>query len=613
MRDISGYTIRQLPENRSLLLIGITSVISVIVTSICLSNGITTVFPHIYYIPIILSSYFYPKKGVLFAAILGLMYLFILFIFIDPTIPILMSAIIRGIIFVSIAGVVSYLSAKQKDAESKTRISEKRFKELFDNISEGVAIYKPTNEGEDFAFLQVNKAGEQLDRLRNEDIVGRNVTELFPDIVRNGLFDALKEVYQNGKPQVFPLAKFNDENIVFWRDNYIYKLPSDEIVVVYSDVTKKKQDEELLKQSQERLEMALDAAEMGCWTWDVSNNTIDLDERFLAVNYISSTFCTADLPLEHIFNSIYPEDVLQLKEGMNTLLNEGSEVITSIYRVKDDNGVLRWIHLIGKIIEADVSGKPLKVTGIVHDISEMRKYQDSLVTVNNKLNLLSSVTRHDILNQVTALFVFSTLLKDQIPPESELNESVDNIETICTTIEKQIKFTKEYQNLGIKIPSWHKLTDILNKSNNILLQYGIEASVQLDDMHIFADSMIYKVFYNLFENSARHGQSVTKIMISYQINETTSECTIIVEDNGAGIPENNKKKIFDKGFGSNTGLGLFLVKEILDITEIGIRETGIPGCGSRFEITVPKNRWRFDKDHIRQFWDTAETNNEHNT
>ncbi|MEI7858101.1 MAG: ATP-binding protein, partial [Methanomicrobiales archaeon] len=108
---------------------------------------------------------------------------------------------------------------------------------------------------------------------------------------------------------------------------------------------------------------------------------------------------------------------------------------------------------------------------------------------------------------------------------------------------------------------------------------------------ILADSMLERVFFNLFDNSVRHGGRVTGITVRCE--REPDEILVIVEDNGTGVPASDKEKIFGRGFGKNTGLGLFLVREILSITGITIKETGVYGKGARFEITVPKGMYRY--------------------
>jgi signal transduction histidine kinase len=107
---------------------------------------------------------------------------------------------------------------------------------------------------------------------------------------------------------------------------------------------------------------------------------------------------------------------------------------------------------------------------------------------------------------------------------------------------------------------------------------------------VYADPMLEKVFSNLLDNTVRHSEGATAVHTYYR---TTDEgVTLIWEDNGVGISYDKKEKIFIRGFGKNTGLGLFLAREILDITGIAIHETGKPGEGARFEIVVPKGMYR---------------------
>jgi signal transduction histidine kinase len=106
---------------------------------------------------------------------------------------------------------------------------------------------------------------------------------------------------------------------------------------------------------------------------------------------------------------------------------------------------------------------------------------------------------------------------------------------------------------------------------------------------VFADPLIVRVFFNLLDNSLRHGERVTEIHVSSHLSK--EDLVVVWEDNGVGIPDEDKERIFERGFGKNTGLGMFLVREILSLTGITIAETGDPGYGVRFEMVVPKGMW----------------------
>jgi PAS domain S-box-containing protein len=138
-----------------------------------------------------------------------------------------------------------------KKSQEKISASEKRFRELFDHMSSGVAIYEVVEDGKDFTFKDINKAGEKIENVKRKIIIGRSVLEVFPAIKEFGLLDVFKRVWKTGKPEKLPVMFYKDKRIEGWRENYVYKLPSGEIVAVYDDITERKRVEEKLKDSEE--------------------------------------------------------------------------------------------------------------------------------------------------------------------------------------------------------------------------------------------------------------------------------------------------------------------------------------------------------------------------
>lgn len=223
------------------------------------------------------------------------------------------------------------------------------------------------------------------------------------------------------------------------------------------------------------------------------------------------------------------------------------------------------------------------------DIAKRKKVEAALATANQRLNLLSQITRHDISNRVF------TLLKDidhakEYAEDVGLKDALEKLELTSISIHNQITFTKDYQEIGTQAPSWHAVAPMVKQAAEQLDLRGVEIDVFLGNTEIFADSMIKKVFYNLIDNAIRHGDHVTRIVFSSR--ETEDGLFILCEDNGVGIPSQDKVQIFNKGFGRDSGLGLFLIREILSITNISIRETGDFGTGARFEMFIPKGDYR---------------------
>nr|WP_319375860.1 PAS domain S-box protein [uncultured Methanoregula sp.] len=232
------------------------------------------------------------------------------------------------------------------------------------------------------------------------------------------------------------------------------------------------------------------------------------------------------------------------------------------------------------------SGSPGGLIGMLVDITGRKQMEDALKQANRQLGLLTSITRHDINNKITAILGYLDLAEMEGAGHAP-GEYVEKLKSLTQAIRSQIEFTKIYQDLGNQDPQWQEIDALLPRSN---LPGQIEFSASVQGIEVFCDPMLPKVFFNLLDNSLRHGERVTRISVT--ASPTHDGLTLVWEDNGTGIEPGLKERIFDRGFGKNTGLGLFLVREILAPTRITIRETGIFGTGARFEILVPKGIYR---------------------
>jgi len=215
--------------------------------------------------------------------------------------------------------------------------------------------------------------------------------------------------------------------------------------------------------------------------------------------------------------------------------------------------------------------------------------EDSLRRANTKLNLLNSVTRHDVNNRVHALLGYIQLAQMQ-NTDPMVTDFLIKAETAGSHISRQLDFTRLYQDLGLKDPLWQDLRRLVDRGAPKTVLFTNDC----EKIEIFSDPMLENVFANLFDNAIRHGEHVTQISIWCM--EAENGIVIVVEDNGAGVPLDLKAKIFDKGFGKHTGFGLFLAREVLAITGISINETGVHGKGARFEIYVPNGTFRIVSD-----------------
>ncbi len=210
---------------------------------------------------------------------------------------------------------------------------------------------------------------------------------------------------------------------------------------------------------------------------------------------------------------------------------------------------------------------------------------------NRKLNVFSSITRHEILNHLTVVKGYIELSRDQVRDPAFLLRSFDKQLAAANAIQNLITFTRDYQNIGIQPPAWYTITGLIKTASSGIQLGSVTLTVNTDRVEIYADHLLEKVFFHLIDNAIRYGRKIKNLRIHAQ--ESFEELVVICEDDGIGIPPDAKEKIFNRQFFQNTGLDMYLSRQILSITGISIRETGVYGTGARFEIRVPKGAYRF--------------------
>ena len=224
-------------------------------------------------------------------------------------------------------------------------------------------------------------------------------------------------------------------------------------------------------------------------------------------------------------------------------------------------------------------------------LAELRRVSDALRLANRKLNLLNNIIRHDILNTITGLLGLEDMALSRLSDPEETGHLLSGIKDSTRRIQQQITFTRDYQNIGVHAPQWQNVHAVVLRAAASAACGPVTVSVMADEgFEVFADAMLEKVFYNLIDNALRYGRTLSRITFSARLEGTALILTCA--DNGTGIPDAEKEQIFASGYGKNTGQGLFLAREILGISGITIRETGTPGEGACFWITVPPCAWR---------------------
>ncbi len=221
--------------------------------------------------------------------------------------------------------------------------------------------------------------------------------------------------------------------------------------------------------------------------------------------------------------------------------------------------------------------------------SLLEKTMNDLVKINEKLNVVGKFTRHDTRNKLSVIANNAYLAKIHLSENHKAFEYLVNIESALDHVEKILSFSKTYEMVGVEKLSFQSVEKCLDEAAKILDHNNVKIINECKGLEVYADSLLRQIFYNLMDNSLKHGETVTQIKIG--CNVVDESLKLIYEDNGIGIPENEKEKVFQKGYGKNTGLGLYIIEKICEAYEWTIKEEGTPRKGVRFTITIPKGKF----------------------
>ncbi len=275
-----------------------------------------------------------------------------------------------------------------------------------------------------------------------------------------------------------------------------------------------------------------------------------------------------------------------LNEIIGELSSTGHATFETGHRRKD--GTIVQVEINSH--EVNLNGKRV-VVGVVRNITDRKLAEDALVRVNQKLSVLSQLTRQDLTTHMFVLNSFLEIAKKQAKGQDGIIKNIESGERAIRSIREVTEFTKDYQNMGEKPPKWQNVKLVFLFGLSHISIGEIRHSLETENLEIFADPLLEKAFQGILENSVANGGHVSLIRVWHKV--TSDGITIVFEDDGVGIPKEKKERIFLRGEGGRASVrGLFFVQEILSITGITIRETGEPGKGARFEMIVPKGAWR---------------------
>jgi two-component system cell cycle sensor histidine kinase/response regulator CckA len=277
---------------------------------------------------------------------------------------------------------------ERKQAEEELRESDIRFRELFNRMSSGVAVYEAIDNGGDFIFSDCNPAVERIEKVSRKDILGRPVSEAFPGVKAFGVLEVFQRVWQTGNPEYHPESLYKDEiNPGSWRETWVFKLPSGEIVAIYNDISERKETEEKLARSKVLLSETEKTGRIGGWAFDVGTLTQTWTEETFRILEIDSTKGEPKVPEGLGF--VAPASRQMAEQAVQRAIEYGEpydqdwEIVTAL-------GNRRWVHAVAKTHQEQ--GKTKSISGSFQDITERKQAEEALRESQKRFQALTETT-----------------------------------------------------------------------------------------------------------------------------------------------------------------------------------------------------------------------------
>ncbi len=478
---------------------------------------------------------------------------------------------------------------ERKNAEDKSEKNQKEL-DLIINSSPIIVFYKD-KEGK---FLRVNKAFAEALQIPPEKLLGKTVFDFYSaEIAQNMTNDDL-EVLKSGCPRLGIIEQYKSASGLRWVQTDKVPILDENgipngLIGFAQDITERKKAEEALLESQQNFKALFSANPEAAVFLDTDSQVVEANSRFSRLFGYSFDEVKGKI----ITDIIVPDESKEESRIVRQKIISGPvEIVTS--RRRKDGSQVPLVMSGGPVI---VNGKVIGSVMVYKDISdiitvqeELSKTLDKAEMLNEKLRVVGSLTRHDVGNKLMVIKSNIYLLKKQIGYNPKLAKYIEGIDSAINQSDEMFEFSRFYEKIGAEEPSKTNVAHCFNQAATLLPSLGtIEIVNECQGLEVMADSLLKQHFYNFLDNSLKHGEKVTRIRLHYT--KDGGGVKLFYEDNGVGVSEADKPKLFHEGFttGKSTGLGLFLIKKMVEVYGWTITEEGEPGKGAKFVITIPKD------------------------
>ena len=483
-------------------------------------------------------------------------------------------------------------------AEDALRRSESRFRAIYNEAAVGIVITDLTGVPREFNDELVRFFGysrTELGRMRLFDLAHPDDRGRVLDDFNQLLLGNVK-TYEAGTRYVCKDGQVKWAHVtVTILDEIEGDLPH--VLVIFKDLTEAMRKEEERRATMTQLSLAMDLGEFASWEYDVRTKTYIFNDRFYMLygTDVKREGGYHMLAETYIREFMHPDDIDRVREHFRNFVYSttfAGDVREVEHRIIRRDGQVRTI-LVKASSYRDLKGNRLRDFGVNQDITRYKQAEGRYLKARQKLELLGSITRHDIKNQLQVQTSNLELAMRETTDPAVL-ERLEKVEESIMAVKRQIDFTKDYDMMGSMLPQWHSIEEIMAKIPQPD-EGRIEVGEGIKGLKVLADPMLTMVFNNLVENSMKYADRPSSLLLTIEAHQNGNELTLTYRDNGVGISPADRERLFTKGFGKGTGLGLFLSKEILAITGIMIREDGEVGKGVKFDLTMPRGAYQYDQ------------------
>jgi PAS domain S-box-containing protein len=494
-----------------------------------------------------------------------------------------------------------------KRAEKELNNTKKYLENLINYANAPIIVWNPKTQIQLF-----NKAFEHLTGHSSVDVVGKKLDLLFPkESIKDSNEKIKLALLENWETIEIPiLCKNKDVKTVLWNSANIYDTDNKTLISTIAqgqDITERKQIEEELRLSGEKLDLALDNASIGVWEWDITTNSIEWDERMENIFGIEPGTFEGNYDAFERF--LVDEDIARIRKAISNAL-EFDAPFETVYRIKLNNGDIKHINAKA-LVNKDPDGKPFKMIGVCFDITEMKRgaeqtlfrLNEELLRSNKELEQFAYVASHDLQEPLRMISSFTQLLsqryKDKL--DNDANEFIQFAVDGANRMQRLINDLLEYSRVETRGKSLSQ-TDMQivlgHAINNLKIVIHEKAALVTNDELpvVMADAgQMIQLLQNLIGNSLKFCETTPKIHISAV--EEKEYYQFSVKDNGIGIESQYFDKIFSifqrlhqKEEYEGTGIGLAICRRIVERHGGKIWVESNQGDGTAFKFTLRKKQ-----------------------